>query len=894
MNTTKRKLHIAVLAAVFAASPIAQATTTTITGPTTIAGSSLSSSTDLDFASSGSGSPADLTITNSATPGAAQAGGASMTTSGSINYGQTASNDGLTLTGDGTATGTGTLDYSVTTPTGDTGAPDDVLYLQGNDPLSGSLSMTQNGTSSINVAQDSIYVGEGLSSSGSLTPYAGASSETLQNLDMGNTNAMAGIDIGPDASLTVDNADFTVNSQYQASINLVANPAPGGGAATDSLTINNLTSNGEFGIGMLGNNYDSVDVGSFDVTGTYRGQQAGFGLSAGGTDSQSAVISLGGGTAGEFGIENIVAPLGAPDVSTLTVNMTGSYDITNGFEIYNQTSASQSVLNLNDASIGATDVTIGGEDVNVIGTDTLSGVNDPAVGVPGVTTASGDINIGTGDTLNVSGGYASMGDTIADTGALNVTSGFSANGDGIAVKPGATFNVNGNFSAQYSTLYFFLNPTKSSPIAVDGGNYTLPNDTLIINAASGTYANGSSYPLITTSGGSGSNSYTPGTVDYVYNGSASPTIDGQQPYVESSSKGLYLCIGGTCIAPASSPTPASTPASTPAPAPIPAPVFIPVHIVSAVQEAAPVLADTPTLTVQQARVSAGTLIATGITGGAPRGVWVKGLGGTQSQDGMNGANYGLMAGYGWSVGPDHRDVAGVAFSAGQSGLGTSPEDYAKASDYGLWAYGTYYPTHKVFDHNGWKIAGTIGGGISTNTIASTSLGLPQIAHFGGSFMSAELRAGYWKHDGKWVVSPRVSVGYDQTWSNAFTTQGVSFLDVHANASTTGQFYVEPAVLVGRKFNYRTAAGSHTLFPQLRAGLIENVGPTPSLAISSGQVDGQVQGLAYPHTQGMAELRLDVISHTRYSLGLSGNIAVRQIFGDGASQTEAVAAIKYRW
>jgi hypothetical protein len=76
--------------------------------------------------------------------------------------------------------------------------------------------------------------------------------------------------------------------------------------------------------------------------------------------------------------------------------------------------------------------------------------------------------------------------------------------------------------------------------------------------------------------------------------------------------------------------------------------------------------------------------------------------------------------------------------------------------------------------------------------------------------------------------------------------------------------------------------------------VQNVGPTPSASVSSGQVVGQVQGLSYPHTQGMAELRLDVTSHTRYSKGLSGNISVRQLFGGGASQTEAVAAIKYRW
>ncbi|WP_217628119.1 hypothetical protein, partial [Acidithiobacillus thiooxidans] len=54
------------------------------------------------------------------------------------------------------------------------------------------------------------------------------------------------------------------------------------------------------------------------------------------------------------------------------------------------------------------------------------------------------------------------------------------------------------------------------------------------------------------------------------------------------------------------------------------------------------------------------------------------------------------------------------------------------------------------------------------------------------------------------------------------------------------------------------------------------------------------GLGYPHTQAMAELRLDMTSHTKDTHGLSGNLSVRQLFGGGASQTEAIATLKYRW
>ena len=888
----KSVLHIAVIAAL-AASPItAQAnTTTTITAPTTISQSSLSSSTDLDFDASGSGSPADLTIANGSFAGA-QTGGISMTTDGSINYEQGTgdTNSGITLTGDGTAAGTGTLTYSVTPPSGDTNGPDAVLAMQGDDPLAGSLVMTQNGASNTNIAQDMLFVGEGFNSSGVLTPYAGTTTESLQNLDMGNTYALPDVDIGPDASLTVGNASFTVNTQDQAAINLVGNPSSGGGAATDSLAITNLSSDGQIAINIYGNNNDSVDIGTFDVTGTYGGQPASMTIETGGngpsyatgaSTAQTATVTLGGGTAAG-GISILDNDSGA---STLTANLSGSYSAGDGFEAAGEGTLGQFTLNLNSANISAAGVTIGDAAMNVDGT-----VNVDA-STADVSTSTSDITIGSGDTLNVtggSGGYSSLSDTINDTGAVNINGGLFAYSDNIKVNPGATFNVTGDLSAQFSTLYFFLNPTQSNPINVSGGNYSLSNDTLVISAAAGTYADGSQYPLITTAGGPVSNSYTPGTVDYVYNGSASSTIDGQQPYVESSSKGLYLCIGSACVPAAPAPTQA------PAPAPAPAPIFIPVHIVTAVGEAKPVLADTTTDNIAQARATTDTIIATGVVGGGPRGAWFKGLGGTQSQSGMSGANYGLLTGYGWSVGPDRRDVAGLAFSVGQSAIGTGPQDYASTTDYGLWAYGTYYPTRRVFGHDGWKIVGTIGGGLSSNTIASTALGLPQSASFGGSFMSAELRAGYWQHYGPWIISPRLSVGYDQTWTSSFRTTGGGALDVNAAAGSNGEFYIEPAMLVGKKFNFHTTAGNHVLFPQVRAGLVENVGPAPSLAISSGQVAGQVQGLAYPHTQAMAEVRLDVISHTAYSKGLSGNIAVRQLFGGGASSTEAIAAIKYRW
>ncbi|MBU2769115.1 autotransporter outer membrane beta-barrel domain-containing protein, partial [Acidithiobacillus ferrivorans] len=273
------------------------------------------------------------------------------------------------------------------------------------------------------------------------------------------------------------------------------------------------------------------------------------------------------------------------------------------------------------------------------------------------------------------------------------------------------------------------------------------------------------------------------------------------------------------------------------------------------QEAKPILADSPQVTQAAIRDTAQTLISTGVVGGGPRGVWLKTLGGFSSQGGYSGMNYGLLVGYGKSVGPDGRDVLGAAFSAGQAGLGTGSSDFTRASDYGLWLYGTYYPTAS----RTWKLTGTIGGGMSSNTLMSTALGLPQTAHFGGSFMGTEIRASYWKTlDDGIIISPRLSLGYDQSWTNGYATHGGGPLDVNVSGQTSGQFYAEPAVLIGKKFNYRSQSGNHTIFPQLRLGAVENIGPNPSAEISSGQVAGQVQGLAYPHLQGMAEARLDVI------------------------------------
>lgn len=430
------------------------------------------------------------------------------------------------------------------------------------------------------------------------------------------------------------------------------------------------------------------------------------------------------------------------------------------------------------------------------------------------------------------------------------------------------------------------------------GGYTVRGGTVIFDGERGKYKAGDTYTLL-QSGSGVSNIFDPTTGYYVYNGAKSPTIDGYDPELEVHADNVQVVLNPPATStPAPTPTPTkSSPApakSTPAPMPTkstPAPTPIKMRVVTPIQEAKPILADSTNVTQADVQSTTQTLVSTGVVGGGPRGVWLKTLGGFSSQSDYSGMNYGLISGYGFSVGPNGRDVAGLAFSAGQAGLGTGASDFTKTSDYGLWLYGTYYPTVA----RTWKITGALGGGLSTNTNESTALDLPQAANFGGGFMGGEIRASYWKtlEDGV-IVSPRLSVGYNQSWTNGFSTHGGGPLDVQVSGQSDGQLYLSPAILVGKKFNYRSQSGNHTMFPQLRLGAVESVGPSPSAEISSGQVAGQVQGLAAPHLQGMAEARLDIVSHTQYSKGLSANVSARQMFGGGASSTEFVAAIKYRW
>lgn len=494
------------------------------------------------------------------------------------------------------------------------------------------------------------------------------------------------------------------------------------------------------------------------------------------------------------------------------------------------------------------------------------------------------LNNGNG-TLSIESGNTGQAIFTSSGGSVDGNVSMAGAASYLVVDPvGSGLSISGSYSQTGGSLEIPISPAQAWGLNV-AGSANITGGNLIINGETGAYTNGHTYTLIQA----GTLLNFKATPYYVYNGANSSQIDGLSPYLKTTATQVDLCLGSTCVAQPSQPA-----KSTPAPAPAQPlqPIIIPVvHVVTPVQEAKPIVADAPSVTQADVQNTAQTLVSTGVVGGGPRGVWVKGMGGFSRQDGYAGTNYGLIAGYGKSVGPDGRDVLGAAFSAGQAGLGAGLNDFTKASDYGLWIYGTYYPQAS----RQWKITGTIGGGLSTNTLESTALGLPQTGHFGGSFVGTEIRASYWRtlNDGI-IVSPRLSVGYDQSWTSGYTTHGGGPLDVQVSSQSDGQLYLSPAILVGKKFNYHSTSGNHTIFPQVRLGAVESVGPNPSAEISSGQVAGQVQGLAYPHLQGMAEVRLDIVSHTKFSKGLSANVSARQLFGGGASSTEFVAAVKYHW
>ncbi|MBU2862021.1 autotransporter outer membrane beta-barrel domain-containing protein [Acidithiobacillus ferrooxidans] len=897
--TTKRdfqykRTRLATLAAMVllaATSDVTLASTITISAPTTMAQTSLSSSDNLDFAAS-AGKSADLTVTGSQT--ATSVGPVNMTTAGGLALDNTAYGYAmdLNIAGNGTGNGTGTLSVTGSTPAVN-------VDLAGVNSLVGSLDIDSTATGSTSTG---LLVGAQSNGGLGLTNAPGTA-ETLNTLAMtGNTTD---IDINAGSTLTANHLIFdALNPSGGVDINLTNTNTTG-----DTLQNNRLSAGSIAFAGGITDTGDTLTLNDGQAgTGTFiAGTLDAYGLTLeaepvqAGTD---AVFNLG---PVNIGAGDMQAQFysGESAAGSITINFTPSAaanDFVSPYiDVNGGVPGQTATLNLDGntangpVAVTTNDLILTGAALNANGLVSVSGgleLTGAQMNVNGTATVGGDAMFGSG--------YSTPFDlAIGNNDSLAVAGNLSLSGEApygapvsyaaASVGKGAAFSVGGNLLASYASFSMNMTPARLWGIAT-GGYASVSNSRFLINATTGTYKNGGMYPLILTAN-SAKNSFTGNSFYYVYANSNSSTIDGLTPHIQSGAKGLDLCLGGACTGAA--PTPAPAPANTPAPAPASAPapvVILPVHVVTPAQEAAnqPVVAESETLNIAQAKDVSGDLLSTGVTGGGPRGLWGKALGGV-SQAGSfgNGYNYGLLTGYGFSVGPQRRNVLGGAFSYMRNVFGTGPADNVSSGDYGLWMYGTLFSPHAY-----WKVTGALGGGWSGNQMIATSLGFPLTANYGGTWFTAAARASYWKRYGNWVVSPRLSLTWSSSRSSAYDTAGGAFMNVRVGAEDSGDFSVAPAVLVGRRVRWH----GETLFPQIRAGLVEDVGPRPADMVTSGASSAVAMGVSLAHTQGSLEARLDIggTSDTIKPHALTGNLAVKQLFGGGQSSTEAMATLKYYW
>jgi hypothetical protein len=512
----------------------------------------------------------------------------------------------------------------------------------------------------------------------------------------------------------------------------------------------------------------------------------------------------------------------------------------------------------------------------------VGGVQAKFITIGGSAPGSVTYNLHAGSIDLGGAGTAILDASAVNFGEVGVNGNVYLYGGNLTVSPSTMgLQIAGDYKQTGGNLTLDITPSGNRGFIGTGGTYQITGGNVIVSGETGTYSNGQTYELLEslTTG----NTYNPGATYYVYNGASGSTIDGLKAYLGQITAGgqqhVELCLGSSC---ASSP---SQPAPAPAPVPVPTKIT-PIKVVTPVGEAKPILAHATAITQQQAMEISGNLLSTGIVGGGPVGLWGKPFGGVSSDGGANGFNYGLLFGYGQAF--DHnKAVFGGAFTYSHGAIGQNASNSAVQNAYGLWAYGDYFPNPR------WKITGTLGGGWTNNRVFSSPLGVSENGVFNGNFFDAAARASYWRNIDGLIVSPRMTLAYLQTSDGAYSTTGFQPLGVQVGAQTSGQFQITPAVLIGK--NYKV--GSHTLFPQVRLGVQETIGPRPATTIASlnGKQNGTLQGLPLPHTQGMAEVRLDVFNgNLRDERGLAGNVAVKQLFGGGASSTEFMATVKYRW
>lgn len=403
---------------------------------------------------------------------------------------------------------------------------------------------------------------------------------------------------------------------------------------------------------------------------------------------------------------------------------------------------------------------------------------------------------------------------------------------------------------------------ENKPFLTVNGTANL-NGTLVINAITGIsllgtepitakFENGSNYTIVQAKKINGL--FTNGILIVGnYNDSqVSSQVDGLTPYLNYSTNSVqfWLCNGSYC-----------GPGSA-----IPFDVLSPGYV-------SQIASQQTAVQVSKASganfISSTTAVVNNIIGGAPRGSWVKAIGNFGHFSGQQTSGYGATIGYGFHThNSDGSWTMGPAFSYAYNTVGDSSNGVDTHS-YGFWLYGGW-------KQKGWKVTALAGGGFSSNLGTVSPLGIGTGYNYDGSFYDIAARPGYWFHIGpSFIVSPRLTFNWGLYKSAGFSS---AFLSGVPPLTVTGEsasiFTTSPAVLVGDRLNI----GGVRVFPQVRIGLNENIGPTRNFGL--------------PHTQGTAEARVNIQETQR----LHSVLSWKHIYGGGAGYgyNTIVASVKYRW
>ncbi|MHB8354400.1 MAG: autotransporter outer membrane beta-barrel domain-containing protein, partial [Burkholderiales bacterium] len=174
---------------------------------------------------------------------------------------------------------------------------------------------------------------------------------------------------------------------------------------------------------------------------------------------------------------------------------------------------------------------------------------------------------------------------------------------------GSGLTINGNYIQNGGDLVIPITPSIAYGIT-DNGSFTESGGNLIVSGENGAYKNGQSYHLITAN----ALNWSPAGVYYVYNGGPASGIAGQNGYVTKVTKNVgghpyvQLCLGSTCVAQPTQPTKTQPAKAQPAQPIAPFVPVIPVHVVTPVQEAKPIVADSAGVTQAAIQNTAQTLV----------------------------------------------------------------------------------------------------------------------------------------------------------------------------------------------------------------------------------------------------------------------------------------------